>query len=91
MMWRITFTTRFKRDYKRLLKRGFEERLLQEVLTLLQTGAPLPYRYRDHALSGDYAGFRECHLKPDCLLVYRKEEDVLVLTMVRMGTHSDLF
>ena len=62
-----------------------------EVVDLLAMGQPLPERNRDHALTGDWVGHRECHIQPDWLLIYRVEEDVLVLTMTRTGTHSELF
>ena len=65
--------------------------LLKEAISILATGGALPERYRDHALTGNLSGFRECHILPDLLLVYLMEEDVLVLTLVRTGTHSDLF
>ena len=61
------------------------------VVALLAMGEPLPDKNRDHDLSGDWAGHRECHILPDWLLVYRIEDDVLVLTLARTGTHSDLF
>ena len=65
--------------------------LLEQVVALLAMGEPLPDKNRDHDLSGDWAGHRECHILPDWLLVYRIEDDVLVLTLARTGTHSDLF
>ena len=65
--------------------------LLEEVITLLAMGEPLPLRNKDHSLSGEWVGHRECHILPDWLLVYRIEDDVLVLTLTRTGSHSDLF
>ena len=59
--------------------------------TMLAMGEPLPDKNRDHDLSGDWAGHRECHILPDWLLIYRIEDDVLVLTLARTGSHSDLF
>ena len=81
----------FKKDYKRAIKRGLKIELLEQVVTLLAMGEQLPDKNRDHDLSGDWAGHRECHILPDWLLVYRIEDDVLVLTLARTGTHSDLF
>ena len=78
----VKYTTSFKKDYKRAIK---------QVVALLAMGEPLPDKNRDHDLSGDWAGHRECHILPDWLLVYRIEDDVLVLTLARTGTHSDLF
>ena len=73
------------------IKRGLKIELLEQVVALLAMGEPLPDKNRDHDLSGDWAGHRECHILPDWLLVYRIEDDVLVLTLARTGTHSDLF
>ncbi|MGN1325689.1 MAG: type II toxin-antitoxin system YafQ family toxin [Candidatus Spyradenecus sp.] len=91
MIYRVLLTAKFKRDYKRLLKRGIDEARFQTVVSLLACGESLPPSYRDHALSGDYAGFRECHIKPDWLLIYKQEADKLILTLTRTGSHSDLF
>ena len=87
----VKYTTSFKKDYKRAIKRGLKIELLEQVVALLAMGEPLPDKNRDHDLSGDWAGHRECHILPDWLLVYRREDDVLVLTRARTGTHSDLF
>lgn len=84
-------TTQFKKDYKRAMKRGLKIELLEKVVELLAMGEALPEKNRDHELSGNWGGHRECHIQPDWLLVYRIEDDVLVLTLARTGTHSDLF
>lgn len=84
-------TTQFRKDYKLAMKRGRKIGLLEDVITVLAMGEPLPEKYKDHALSGNWVGHRECHILPDWLLVYRIENDVLVLTLTRTGTHSDLF
>ena len=84
-------TTQFKKDYKRAMKRGLKIELLEKVVELLAMGEALPEKNRDHELSGNWIGHRECHIQPDWLLVYRIEDDVLVLTLTRTGTHSDLF
>ena len=84
-------TTQFKKDYKRAMKRGLKIELLEKVVELLAMGEALPEKNRDHELSGNWVGPRECHIQPDWLLVYRIEDDVLVLTLARTGTHSDLF
>lgn len=84
-------TTQFKKDYKRAMKRGLKIELLEKVVELLAMGEALPKKNRDHELSGNWIGHRECHIQPDWLLVYRVEDDVLVLTLARTGTHSDLF
>lgn len=87
----VKVTTQFRKDYKMALKRNLNIRLLEEVVAVLSMGNPLPEKNRDHSLSGNWAGYRECHILPDWLLVYRIENDVLVLTLSRTGTHSDLF
>ena len=84
-------TTQFREDYKLAMKRGLRISLLEDIVSLLALGEPLPDKNKDHALSGDWVGHRECHIQPDWLLVYRVEENVLVLTLVRTGTHADLF
>lgn len=81
----------FRRDYKLIAKRGYKTELLQEVVTMLANGETLPERYRDHALTGNYLGCRECHIRPDWLLIYQITEDELILYLTRTGTHSDLF
>ena len=87
----IVWTSQFKKDYKLAMKRGQSIDLLDNVIRLLAKGEPLPETNRDHALSGNWIGHRECHILPDWLLVYRVENDILVLTLARTGTHSDLF
>ena len=87
----IVWTTQFKKDYKLALKRHLDIELLDNIIRSLSSGETLPERNKDHALTGDWIGHRECHILPDWLLVYRVEDDVLVLTLARTGTHSDLF
>ena len=72
------------------MKRNLNISLLKEVVTLLSMGEKLPEKYRDHALTGNWVGHRECHISPDWLLIYRIENDILVLTLSRTGSHSDL-
>ena len=84
-------TTQFKKDYKLAIKRGLKISLLEDIITVLAMGESLPDKNKDHALGGNWVGHRECHVQPDWLLVYRIEDDVLVLTLARTGTHSDLF
>ncbi len=87
----VKLTNQFKKDYKLAMKRGLKIELLDEIVALLAMGEPLPERNRDHALTGNWIGHRECHIQPDWLLIYRIEDDVLVLNLTRTGTHSDLF
>ncbi len=91
MPLRLVATSQFRRDYKKAKKRGFDMGTLEEVIDRLRAEEPLEERHRDHALSGDYIGFRECHIRPDWLLVYAVDKDAVVLTASRTGTHSDLF
>ena len=87
----IVWTTQFKKDYKLALKRHLDIDLLDDIIRMLSRGEILPEKNKDHVLSGGWAGYRECHIQPDWLLVYRIDDDVLVLTLTRTGTHSDLF
>ncbi|MCL2024491.1 MAG: type II toxin-antitoxin system YafQ family toxin [Coriobacteriia bacterium] len=91
MKYQVKLTGRFRKEYKRAVKRGLHIELLDEIITQLAQGKPLDAVHRDHALIGNYAHHRECHIQPDWLLVYRIEEDILTLTLTRTGTHSDLF
>lgn len=91
MMYEIKRTTKFKKDYKLAVKRGLDISKLKIVIQLLAEGKTLPEEYKDHSLSGEWIGHRECHIQPDWLLVYYYLESVLVLTLARTGTHSDLF
>ena len=84
-------TTQFKKDYKLAKRRNLNLDLLKNIVTKLANGELLDDKHHDHALSGDWIGHRECHILPDWLLVYSIEDDVLVLTLTRTGTHSDLF
>ena len=79
--YEIKYTTQFKKDYKLAKRRNMKLQILKDVVTKLANGEQLETKYRDHALSGDWMGHRECHLLPDWLLVYRIEDDVLVLTL----------
>ena len=84
-------TTQFKKDFKLAMKRSMKIELLEEVIAMLAMGETLPDKHKDHALTGNWVGHRECHILPDWLLIYRMEDEVLVLTLARTGTHSDLF
>ena len=90
-MREIIKSSRFKKEYKRALKRGCDPAKLAEVALWLATDTPLPERCRPHKLSGNYAGCWECHIEPDWLLVYILNEDENLLELTRTGTHSDLF
>lgn len=87
----VKLTTQFKKDFKLAMKRSMKIELLEEVIAMLAIGETLPDKHKDHALTGNWVGHRECHILPDWLLIYRIEDEVLVLTLARTGTHSDLF
>lgn len=91
MKYDIEVTSRFKKEYKKAQKQGLDTKLLKNIITMLADGQKLPDENRDHLLSGDWNGYRECHIQPDWLLIYKVHNDVLVLTLARTGTHSDLF
>ena len=91
MKYTIRPTSRFQKDLKRIAKRGYNTELLTAVIKKLANGEPLAQKHRDHALTGDYADCRECHITPDWLLIYEITDDTLLLYLTRTGTHSDLF
>lgn len=90
MKYEILRTTQFKKDYKTAVKRGYDILPFKKVIAMLAAGQQLEPKYRDHSLSGNYAGDRECHVKTDWLLVYKITESALVLTLYRTGSHSDI-
>lgn len=90
-MLELVLTAQFKKDLKRIRKRGVDLALLDKVLDYLQREESLPMKFRDHALTGDYTGFRECHIQPDWLLIYAIDKGQLILTASRTGSHSNLF
>lgn len=91
MKYTLRYTGEFKRSLKRCLKRGYDETLLTEVLTILAEKGSLPEKYRPHILHGDYKGYWECHITSDWLLVWDQNDRELVLLMTNTGTHADLF
>ena len=91
MKYNIKPTSQFKKDLKTTQKRGYDLDLLKEVINILADGESLPQKNRDHLLSGDYSGCRECHIAPDWLLIYEISDSELYLYLTRTGTHSDLF
>ncbi len=86
----IIWTSQFKKEYKLSIKRGLKIELLDNIIEQLAKGYPLPQKNRDHALAGNFSAFRECHIQPNWLLIYRIENHALALVLVRTGTHSDL-
>jgi mRNA interferase YafQ len=90
-MYRIVRSSKYKRDYRLAVRQGKDIRKLEKVIDLLAAGRTLPAEYSDHPLKGGYKGFRECHITPDWLLVYKIDRGILVLLLSRTGTHQDVF
>ena len=88
--YKVDFTTAFSKDLKRIKKRGYNLSLINEIVTQLADGKPLPEKCKDHPLTGNWKGFRDCHITPDWVLVYRIYNNKLLLVLTRTGTHSDL-
>ena len=89
--YELEYGSRFLRDLKLAKRRGLNMKDLIDVTDLLQEGKQLPERCRDHLLTGNYKGYRECHINPDWLLIYKKKEAIKIVSLYRTGTHSDLF
>ncbi|MGO5439837.1 type II toxin-antitoxin system RelE/ParE family toxin [Megamonas funiformis] len=90
-MLKIKYHSKFKKDIKTIKKRNYDLSKLQKVIEILAEEKTLPAKYKDHSLTGVYQDFRECHILPDWLLIYRIDKDILTLVLSRTGTHSDLF
>ncbi|MBP3763337.1 MAG: type II toxin-antitoxin system YafQ family toxin [Bacteroidales bacterium] len=90
-MYGIDYSTTFKKSYKRCIKRGLPIEELNHVIKVLASGEPLDPKYKDHALTGNFTSYRECHIRPDWLLVYRINQLVELLYLQNTGTHSDIF
>lgn len=90
-MYELISTKKFKKDLKNIIKIGYDISLLDKVVTILLQGKPLPEKYKDHNLTGNGVGHRECHITPDWLLIYLINDNTLTLTLTRTGTHSKLF
>lgn len=91
MKLKFKATSKFKKDYKKIKKRGYKIEKLEMVISTLLDGKELDSMYKDHELIGDYKGFRECHVESDWLLIYAINKEELVLVALRTGSHSDLF
>ena len=89
-MYSLVFTNRMKRDLKLMKKRGKDISKLEIVLDILLSGEDLPIKYNDHQLRGEFWDFRECHIEPDWLLIYKKEDEELILYATATGLHADL-
>jgi len=91
LTYKIKHTTQFKKDYKRAKTQGRDINILVEVLGKLKNDENLDYHFNDHQLLGHFSDFRECHLKPDWLLIYYKDKKTKTIILTRLGNHSDLF
>ncbi len=89
--YKLHWSAKFKKEYKRAEKRNYNLELIDNVIKMLAQDIALPEIYKDHELTGNWIGHRECHIQNDWLLIYKKIEDILVLELTRTGTHSDLF
>lgn len=89
--YELEYGGKFLKDLKLAKRRGLDLDELRQVTDMLQEGKLLPSKCKDHALTGNYKGFRECHINPDWLLIYKKKEAIMVISLYRTGTHSDLF
>ena len=90
-MLKVRYSAKFKKDFKVIVKRGYDVSIFEEVITLLCEEKPLPEKYLDHLLTGNYLGHRSCHITSDWLLIYKIEKSILTLSLTRTGTHSDLY
>ena len=90
-MLRPIYKATFKRDFRRAVRRGRDPAKIKRIVTLLCSQQPLPPALRDHPLKGEYAGYRDCHVEPDLVLIYRIDNGQLELICLRLGTHADLF
>ena len=90
MKYAVRITSRYKKSLKKMLKRGKDIKKISAVVRMLANGETLPPQFRDHALSGDLIGFRDCHIENDWGLIYKIQNDILILTLADTGTHSDL-
>ncbi len=87
----IVSTSRFRKEFRKAVKRGLDVKTFEEIVDMLAQQKTLPAKHRDHELSGNFKGFRECHIQPDWLLIYKVYNNELTLSLERTGSHSDLF
>ena len=90
MPYKIIYKTKFLKDLKRLKKQGKNLAKLEKIIEIIANDKPLPPKNRDHALIGNWKDHRDCHIEPDWVLIYKKEQDVLILELTRTGSHADL-
>ena len=91
-MYRKRYAKRFKTSIRKILKSGHcKQEEIDIIIEIIASGKTLDRKYRDHALTGEYRGYRECHIKPDMLLIYKIEKDILILVLADIGSHANLF
>jgi mRNA interferase YafQ len=90
-MYQVSFTNQFKKDYKLIAKRNYDITKLDKLLQLLIDGKKLPEKYKQHELKNNFKGYFDCHITPDWLLIYKRDNTQKLITLVRTGTHSDIF
>lgn len=90
-MFTFNFTTKFKKDYKQCIKRGYNMSLFESVYDILEKNGELPTKYKPHPLSGNWNGYMDAHIQPDWILIYKVNKTVNTIDFIRMGTHSDIF
>jgi mRNA interferase YafQ len=90
-MLKISFTNQYLKDLELMKRRNLPKSDLDEIIKLLSEEKPLPVKHKDHALKGNFEGYRECHIRSNWLLIYKIDKQILTLVLVRTGTHSDLF
>ena len=90
-MYQLSSTNQFEKEYKLCKKRGYKMDLLNAIFEDLEQKGFLPSKYKPYKLTGNYKGFWECHIKPDCLLIWLQKDATKTITLTRTGTHSDLF
>ncbi|HNW50644.1 MAG TPA: type II toxin-antitoxin system YafQ family toxin [Prolixibacteraceae bacterium] len=90
-MFTCNFTNKFKKDYKRAIKRGWDLSLFENAYDLLEAKGELPTNYKPHLLTGNWIGYIDAHIQPDWVLIYKIDKSAMSIDFVRMGTHADLF
>jgi mRNA interferase YafQ len=90
-MYSIETSNKFEKEFKKCIKRNYDISLLENIVFLLEESGELPIKHKPHKLIKNYAGYWECHIKPDWLLIYKIDETNKIITLARTGTHSDLF
>jgi mRNA interferase YafQ len=90
-MYEVVASNKFKKDFKLALRRGLDESVLKQAVSMLQEEGVLPAKYKPHVLKGKYKGLWECHIQPDWLLIWDQQDTIKLITLIRTGTHSDLF